>query len=82
MSAPQADLAGAGQAGTIAGSHWHSVLLGAVAALAVFGTVVFVVAAFGATVAQLTAVVATANADSMARHASAHPSTSCGLASR
>lgn len=68
--------------GALADSQWRSILLGAVAAMVVSGTVVTVVAAVGTTVAQLAAVVATANAESAARPLHAHPSTACGLTSR
>ena len=61
-------------------SQWRPILLGAVAAMVVTGTVVTVVAAIGTTMAQVTAVVATASAESAARHAQAP--TTCGLASR
>lgn len=70
------------RSGAMVESQWRPVLLGAVAAMVVSATVVIVVAAIGTTVAQLTAVVATANAESAARHASAPAPTTCGLASR
>jgi hypothetical protein len=68
--------------GALADSQWRSVLFGAVAAMVVSGTVVTVVAAIGTTIAQLAAVVATANAESAARSSHAPASTACGLASR
>lgn len=71
-----------GPAAAAADWQWRPVLLGAVAAMLVSGTVVTVVAAAGTSVAQLTAVVATANAESATRHAPSQASTSCGLASR
>lgn len=71
-----------GRPGAMVDSQWRPVLLGAVAALIVSGTVVTVVAAIGTTIAQLTAVMATANAESSTRPSHAHASTACGLASR
>ena len=63
-------------------SQWRPILLGTLAAMVVSGTLVTVVAGIGTTVAQLTTVMATANADSATRHAQAYAQTSCGLASR
>jgi hypothetical protein len=71
-----------GRAGMFAELHWRPVLLGAVAAMVVCGTVATVVAAIGTTVAQVTAVVAAAGSESMARHALPPAPTPCGVASR
>ncbi len=71
-----------GRPGGLADSNWRPILLGAVAALVVSGTVVTMVGAIGTTVAQVTAVAATATAASATRNASDHSRLSCGLASR
>jgi hypothetical protein len=68
--------------GTLVESQWRPVLVGALVAMVVFGTVATVVAAIGTTVAQVTAVVAAASSESMARNAQAHSPPTCGLASR
>ena len=76
---PPVESIGTGDGG---GSQWRPILLGALAAMVVSGTLVSVVAGIGTTVAQLTTVMATANSESAARHAQAYAPPSCGLASR
>jgi hypothetical protein len=73
---------GSRRVGTFGESQLRPVLVGALTAVVVSGTLVTLVAAIGTTVAQVAAVVATANTESAARHVPAHASTSCGLASR
>lgn len=80
MAIPESPSVEPSRPDSLAESRWRPVLLGALAAMVVSGTVVMAVAAIGTTVAQVTAVVATASAESAARHAQAP--TSCGFASR
>jgi hypothetical protein len=73
---------GPSRVGTFGDSQWRPALVGALAAVIVSGTLVTLTAAIGTIVAQVAAIVATANTDSATRPAPAHASTSCGLASR
>lgn len=71
-----------GRLGAVGDWQWRPILLGALAAMVLSGAVVTAVAAIGTMMAQVTAVVTTANAESAARHAQAHAPATCGLASR
>lgn len=72
MDTIHAPTIGQSRSGMSGDSQWRPVLLGAVAAMVVSGTLVTLVAAIGTTVAQVAAVVATANTESATRHAQAY----------